>query len=663
MISVSLLFEMMLNGIVIGMIYVLAAAGLSIIFGVMDVLNLSHGEVFALGAYLAFSIIVALGTGTGFWIALLLAPIVVGLIGMLIERFALRPLYGRGHLDQALVTFGFLLIIYDARRLIWGTDSKFVPPPPSLSGTVEILGFSYSMYNLFVIAFGAVLVAATWALLNYTKFGLIIRAGSQDRKMVGDLGIDINRYYTLLFGFGMALAGIGGVTLGAYQSVDLNMGHSIIIPAFVIVVIGGLGSFKGAVIGALLVGILQSFMSTYLPFLSGVEIFLIMIAVLLLKPQGLFGNPHWEVPSGDTDFLSGIRGGVLEPQTRRYLGIGAVAVLALVPFGADTLYSAYYVSLMQELMIWALLALSLDLVMGYTGLISLGHALFYGLGAYTSMLIFIHVTPSIFVALAATILLCTLVAIVVGHLSIKVTGPYFILITLGFAELFYEGVYKFDFTGGSNGLFGAEREFGLAGVGVNFDNIQVGVEPLLLTGNDLYFYFVLILVVASYLVARTLMNAPFGSVLRSVKESEKRTEFMGYDVRGYKLRAFTISGALAGLAGGLYAVVQGYAAPALFHWLVSGELILMVVLGGTGTLYGPMIGAGVFVGFSDWLSGYIESWRLLLGALFILFVIFIPRGLVSIPASLQAYWGRYQSDSPGTGDSTAQTDVSTKGED
>ncbi len=164
----------------------------------------------------------------------------VGLIGMLIERFALRPLYGRGHLDQALVTFGFLLIIYDARRLIWGTDSKFVPPPPSLSGTVEILGFSYSMYNLFVIAFGAVLVAATWALLNYTKFGLIIRAGSQDRKMVGDLGIDINRYYTLLFGFGMALAGIGGVTLGAYQSVDLDMGHSIIIPAFVIVVIGGL---------------------------------------------------------------------------------------------------------------------------------------------------------------------------------------------------------------------------------------------------------------------------------------------------------------------------------------------------------------------------------------------------------------------------------------
>ncbi|MCW8173569.1 branched-chain amino acid ABC transporter permease [Natrialba swarupiae] len=138
-------------------------------------------------------------------------------------------------------------------------------------------------------------------------------------------------------------------------------------------------------------------------------------------------------------------------------------MLALVPFGADTLYSAYYVSLMQELMIWALLALSLDLVMGYTGLISLGHALFYGLGAYTSMLIFIHVTPSIFVALAATILLCTLVAIVVGHLSIKVTGPYFILITLGFAELFYEGVYKFDFTGGSNGLFGAEREFGLAG--------------------------------------------------------------------------------------------------------------------------------------------------------------------------------------------------------
>jgi branched-chain amino acid transport system permease protein len=477
-------------------------------------------------------------------------------------------------------------------------------------------------------------------MLNYTKFGLIIRAGSQDRKMVGDLGININRYYTLLFGFGMALAGIGGVAMGAYQTVDLSLGNSIIIPAFVVVVIGGLGSFKGAVFGALLVGVLQSLMSTYVPFFSGVEIFLVMIAVLLIKPRGLFGNPHWEIPSSDTNFLAGARGGVFSTQTRKYLGVGAVGLLALVPFGAGTFYSAYYVSLTQELMIWALLALSLDLVMGYTGLISLGHAMFYGLGAYTAMLVFMHLTPSILVALVAAILICTVVAIVVGHLSIRVTGPYFILITLGFAELFYEGVSKFDFTGGSNGLFGVERKFGIPGMSIDFREIEVGMEPIVLSGGELYFYFVLIFVVLSYLVARTLMNAPFGSILRSVKENQQRTEFMGYDVRGYKLRAFTISGALAGLAGGLFAAVQGYADPSLFHWLVSGELILMVVLGGTGTLYGPMLGAGVFVGFSDFMSGYISSWRLVLGVMFVLFVLFLPRGLVSIPARVKMVWNR-----------------------
>jgi len=660
MVSAGLLFEMVLNGLVIGMIYVLVAAGLALIFGVMDILNLSHGELFALGAYLAFSVTTALGTGAGFWVALLVAPVVVGLFGMVIERFTLRPLYGRGHLDQALVTFGFLLIVYDARRLIWGTDSLFLSEPPSLAGTVEILGFSYTLYNYFVILLGAVLVAATWLLLNYTKFGLIIRAGSQDRKMVGDLGVDINRYYTLLFGFGMALAGIGGVALGAHESVDLSLGQSIIIPAFVIVVIGGLGSFKGAIVGALLVGVLQSFMSTFVPFLSGVEIFLIMIAVLLVKPRGLFGNPHWEMPGSDADFLTGLRGGVLQPETRKYLGVAAVGLVALVPFGAGRLYSPFYVTLAQELMVWALLALSLDLVMGYTGLISLGHALFYGLGAYTAVLVFLHLTPSIFVALAAAIVICTLVALVVGHLSIRVTGPYFILITLGFAELFYESVFKLEFTGGSNGLFGASREFGIPGMGVDLANVEVGFEPVVLSGNDLYFYFVLIFVVVSYLIARTLMEAPFGSVLQSVKENEKRTEFMGYDVRGYKLRAFTISGALAGLAGGLFAVINGYAAPALFHWLVSGELILMVVLGGTGTLYGPMIGAGVFVGFSDFLADFIESWRLLLGVLFVLFVLFLPRGLISIPAKARMVWNRYTG---GRKDDAVGTDVSPEGED
>lgn len=639
MVSADLLLKVVLDGLTIGMVYVLAAAGLSIVFGVMDVLNIAHGELFALGAYLTYAFFTTGGDWTWlFWVALVAVPIAVGLIGMLLERLTLRPLYGRGHLDQALVTFGALLVIHDVRWLVWGRDSKFVPAPPGLDVAVGAFGVSYSAFSFFVIAVGGVLVAGTWAVLNYTDFGMIVRAGAQDREMVGNLGIDINQYYTLIFGFGMALAGVGGVVLSAYQNVSLGMGNAVLIPAFVIVVIGGLGSFKGAVVGGILVGVLQSFMAVFVPILSGLEIFLIMIVILLLRPQGLFGNPYWDAVEGGTmEFLAGVRGGVTSRRTRVRLGLGLVAGLALLPVFAGSVISPFYVTLAQDLLIWAILAVSLDLIMGYLGLISLGHAMFYGLGGYTAMLAFIHLTESVFLALPLAVLVGALVAVPVGYLSIQVRGPYFILITLGFAELFYQGVFKFAFTGGSDGLFGVDPVLGLAGIALPTENLYLGAGPFLVGGDEFVYYLVLLCAVGAYLFTRRLINAPFGSVLRSIRESERRAAFVGYDVQRFKLQAFVISGAIGSLAGGLFAVANGFAAPALFHWLVSGELILMVVFGGLGTLHGAMLGAGLFVAFEEGLSTFLQAWRLLMGLMFILFVIFVPKGLVSLPAALMAY--------------------------
>lgn len=646
----SLLIDIFLDGLTIGMIYVLAAAGLSIIFGVMDVLNISHGELFALGSYLAFAFFATGFAWTWmFWVAIVLVPIIIALVGMAMERITIRPLYGRGHLDQALVTFGALLIIYDLRWLIWGRESHRVPGPPGLEGSISLFVYSYSAFNIFIIVFGAILVAATWIVLNYTTFGMIVRAGAQDREMVTNLGIDINHYYTLLFGFGMALAGVGGVVLSAYHNVNLEMGHSILIPAFVVVVIGGMGSFKGAVIGGLGVGVLQSFMSVnwhpWFPqwLLSGIEIFIIMIIVLLVMPRGLFGNPHWHVPTTSaSDFLAGASGEILGPKLRRRLGIGVIALLALVPVGAGSFYTSYSVTIVQYMLIWAILAISLDLVMGYAGLISLGHAMFYGMGGYTAMLVFMHLTESIIAGLLFAVALSALIAIPVGYLSIQVRGPYFILITLGFAELFYHGVYKFQFTGGDGGLFGVDPVLGLGPIAIPLEGFALGIWPLTIEARHLTFYVVLGLAVAAFLLSRRMINAPFGSVLKSVRESEKRAKFVGYNVQKFKLQAFVISGAIGGLAGGLYSSVNEYAAPALFHWLISGELILMVVFGGMGTLYGAMLGAATFVGFADVLSAYVEAWRLLFGILFIVFVIFVPRGLVSIPATVHAHWQQYK---------------------
>lgn len=642
MVSGTQLLELVLNGLTIGMVYVLVAAGLSIVFGVMDVLNISHGELLALGAYFAVSVIVGSGEG-GFWIALVFVPLVVGVLGMGIERFTIRRVYGRGHLAQILLTFGLLLIIYDLKQIVWGKEAKLFSPPAVLDGSIQILGFSYSLYNYFMIASGALLAVGTWVMLTNTSFGLVVRAGSQDRGMVRLLGIDIDRYYTLVFGFGAALAAFGGVVLGGYQNVNLELGNTVIIPAFVIVVLGGLGSFRGAVVGGLAVGIIQSVVSTYVPALQGVVIFLLMIGVLLVRPQGLFGTSTAHTSGGTTEpseFVSDATGGLVSDRVRSRAGMVLVGLLAVVPVFEGSLFSGFVISLLVTVFIWALFAMSLDVILGYAGLISLGHAMFYGVGAYTVILALLYVSPSAVVAVVLALVICALLALVVGHLAIRVSGVYFVMITLAFAELLAQAVYKFDITGGSNGLFGApEPLFGIAGVGIKLDEVIVGIEPFAFTGNALFYYITLAVLVGAYLLTRRMMRSPFGSVLQAVRESEPRARFIGYDVRSFKHRAFVISGTLGGLAGAMFALYNGYAAPSLLHWINSGDVIVMAVLGGTGTLYGPMIGAAVFEIFSEELSSVLPWWRSVLGVFFVLVVLFLPKGIVSLPAKINDITG------------------------
>jgi len=639
MVSGLQLLDVLLNGLTIGMVYVLVAAGLSVVFGVMGVLNLAHGELLALGAYFAFSVVTGFDTG-GFWVALIVVPLVVGVVGAVAERGLIRRVYGRGQLAQILLTFGLLLIVYDVKRLVWGTDPLFFSPPGVVDRTITLVGFSYSGYSLFIIAVGGLLALGVWAALTRTRVGLVIRAGSEDREMVRNLGVDIDRYYTLVFGAGAALAAFGGVVLGGYQNVSLGMGNAVIIPAFVIVVLGGLGSFRGAVVGGLLVGIVQSAVSTFLPTIQGVVVFLLMIGVLLVRPEGLFGGTTERVGAGrsePSEFVSGRSGGVLTGRLRSRLGVAAVGVLALVPVFEGILYSGFVVSLLITVLIWALFAMSLDIVLGYTGLISLGHALFYGLGAYATLLTLLYVSPSAFVALGVALAVTAATAWVVGHLAIRVSGVYFVMITLAFAEIVRQVAVRLDVTGGSSGLFGApEPLYGVAGVGIRFGEVLVGVDPFVFTGESLFYYFLLAVVVASYLGVRRMMTAPFGTVLQAIRESELRARFVGYGVRSVKRQAFVVSSTLAGLSGALFALYNGFVAPDLLNWINSGNAIIMVVLGGSGTLYGPMIGAAVFTLIERQLSAVIPWWRLLLGTLFVLVVVALPKGLVSLPARLRA---------------------------
>jgi len=636
--SVANAAEQLLNGVTLGMVYVLLAAGLSIIFGVMDVINFSHGELFALGAYFALSLVDPLGATLGFPVALVVAPLLVGVVGAAIERVTVRPLYGRNPLYHILLTFGLVLVINDVVRFTWGQQQRQLAVPGVLSQPVGAFGVRTALYNLFMIAFVAALAAGTWFLLDRTRYGMIVRAGSQDRGMVRNLGIDIDRYYTLVFGFGAALAAVGGVVLGGYQNVNPNMGNTVIIPAFIIVVLGGLGSFRGAVFGGLLVGVIQTLTRTYVPFLEGLTVFLLMIAVLLIKPQGLFGNPEWGGGgSEEGELLVGAYGGVFTAGTRRRLGALAVAGLAVFPVVAAATDNGFYVTLANTMLVWAVFALSLDFVMGSAGLVSLGHAMFFGVGAYAAALVLLHLAPSFLVALAAAVLVPAALAWVVGSLSIRVSGVYFAMITLAFAELFYSAVFKFEFTGGSDGLLGFDALLGVAGTGAAFSEIEITAAGVTVGSSTAFYYLALALAVGALLLTRRFMNAPFGSVLQSIGESDERAEFVGYDVTRYKRRAFVVSGGLAGLAGGLLAVNPDtfvISPDQTLHWINSGEVIVMTLLGGMGTLFGPMLGAGLFIGAEEFLSSYTEQWRMVLGAVFVVFVLFVPRGVVSIPALL-----------------------------
>lgn len=650
MIGPAQLLELLLNGLTIGVVYVLVAAGLSIVFGVMDVLNVSHGELLALGGYFAFSL-VAWGGEAGFWLALLVVPLLVGAIGAGIERLTIRRVYGRGHLAHILLTFGLLLVLYDLRRQLWGDEPRFLSSPGLMDQPLVVLGFSYSMYNYFMILAGGLLALLTWGLLRYTRYGLIVRAGSEDRPMVRNLGIDIDSYYTRVFGFGAALAAFGGIVLGGYQSLNPEMGNAVIIPAFVIVVLGGLGSFRGAVVGGLFVGLVQSFVGTYLPVFQGMVIFLLMIAVLLVRPQGLFGGGGDGIGAGGSDpsaFVSGTNSSFLGERLRGRLGIGVVVALALVPVFEGVLYSGFVVSLLITVLIWALFAMSLDIILGYTGLISLGHTLFYGLGAYVLLLVLIHLTPSAPIALALAVGAAVLVSWIVARIAIRVSGVYFVMITLAFAEVVHRASLRLEITGGSNGLFGApEPLYGFGDVGIRFSEVIVGIEPLAFTGDALFYYLLLGTVVGAYLLVRRVMASPFGTVLQSVRENELRARFVGYRVQSFKRQAFVLSGTLAGLSGALFGLYTGFASPSLLHWINSGEVIVMAILGGSGTLYGPMVGAAVFTLFEEYLSALVPWWRLILGVVFILVVLFLPKGLISLPMKLSEAIDRRRGGSDG----------------
>ena len=597
------LLVQLLNGLGYAMLLFLMAAGLSLIFGLMNVVSLAHGSFFMLGAFIGLSIFAATHS---YWLALLLAPLPTAAVGILVERFFLRRLYQRGHLEQVLLTFGFTFVFFDLVRSVWGSDVRTMPPPALLQGVAHISDVAFSTYRLFLIALGIVLATLLWLLIERSRLGAMVRAGVDDSTMAAGLGANVPALFTGVFSVGVLLAALGGVAAGPILGLYPGMDSDILIPAFIVIVIGGMGSLRGAFVGSLLIGEADTFGKAYFPSLALFLIYLVMAIVLLARPQGIFGIKHSETPNRPAiaqpcGALSGLQ--------RRLAGTGVIAAMLLLPLLVDD----YPRTLVAEIYIFAVFAMSLDVLLGYTGLLSLGHAAFFGLGAYAVIVLSTLFSLDAWLGVLVGVALAAVASALIGFFCVRASGVTLLMLTLAFSQLLYSVALKWrDVTGGSDGI-GVPDKPGFFGLDLN-DSLVM-------------YYFTLAFFLACYLGLRRLINSPLGHTFIGIRENEARMLAIGYATPRYKLLAFTIGGTVAGLAGGIYAIFNGFISPDAVHWGASGDILIMVMLGGTGTLIGPALGSGIFLLMKNLVSTYSTHWMLIIGVVFIACVLYFPSGI------------------------------------
>ena len=612
--SFASFFAQLLNGLAGASALFLVAAGLTLIFGVTRVVNFAHGSLYMLGAFVAYSLVSALPKGfAGFWGGVVVAAIVVALIGATIEAVLLKRIYAAPELLQLAATFGIVLIVRDAALAIWGAEDLLGPRAPGLAGAVLIFGRVIPTYDLFLLCLGPLVLLALWFLLERTRFGTLTRAATENRVLASALGVNERALFTLVFALGSLLAGLAGALQLPREPANLGMDLAIIAEAFVVTVVGGLGSIPGAFVAALLIGLTKALCialgteeifghEVAFPKLTLVAEFVVMAIVLVVKPHGLMGTVPTVPP---TTPLAEFRTLVVPPGKKAAItALVALLLAALLPMTGDE----YRLVLATDILVLALFASSLQFVMGTGGMASFGHAAYFGLGAYAAALSVKHGMP-MEGALALAPLVALVGAFIVGAFCARVSGVYLAMLTLAFAQIVWSVAFQWDdFTGGSNGV--------------------VGVWPASwLDEKPAYFWFTLVLAGAALATIAWIAHAPLGYSLRACRDSPLRAAAIGIDVRKTQWLAFAIAGGFAGLAGGLYAFSKGSISPETLAIPRSVDALVMVLLGGLNALVGPLLGAAAFTWLSDTLARATEYWRAVLGFAILLIVVAFPAGI------------------------------------
>ena len=591
--SGSALLLQFLNGLAGASSLFLLAAGLSLIFGVSRIVNFAHGSLFMLGMYIA----VWLAPKLGYWASVPLAAILVALCGALIEIALLRRIYKAPELLQLLATFALVLVLKDLALWAWGPEDLLGPRAPGLMGAVAIAGRQFPQYDLFLIALGPTFFVLLHLLLTRTRFGILVRAATEDREMASALGVNQRWLFTAVFALGAALAGLGGALAIPREPANLESDLAGVSDAFVVVVVGGLGSIPGAFLAARLIAEIKAFcIGLGFSELTLAAEFIVMAVVLILRPWGLLGRPIAELRARD-------RGDFRLTAAKPLLVV--VAALAVVPI----VTSGYALILLTDVLVFALFAVSLHLLLGPAGMVSFGHAAYFGLGAYAAGLLVVRYDVPMELALAAAPLLALLSAAVFGWLCVRLSGIYLAMLTLALAQIVWSVVFQWDgVTGGSNGL--------------------IGIWPSQwLASRPAYYLLTLLICALSVGALWRIIGSPFGHALRASRDSPLRAEAIGIDVRAQQWVAFIIAGSFAGIAGALYAFSKGSISPETLSVPRSVDALVMVLLGGVQTLAGPIWGAALFTWLEDSVSREVAYWRAGIGAVILLLVLALPHGI------------------------------------
>jgi len=599
----ELFIAQILTGLANAAALFMVASGLSLIFGVTRIVNFSHGSFYMLGAYIGYSLMQVLPGAVGFWGAVALAGLAVGVIGVVVEMCVLRPIYKAPELFQLVATFGVILVIQDLALMIWGPDDMLGPRAPGLKGIVRIMGEPIPQYDLALIAFTPFVLFGLWYMMSKTRAGILVRAATQDREMVGALGVNQAWLFTGVFFLGSALAGLGGAIQLPKGGADLMMDFNILASIFVVVVIGGMGSLPGAYVASVLISVLGVFGVAYLPHSTLVLMFVVMALVLMIRPYGLFGRAE----------VAGEHGQVGEPErpikpapfkARCWVALGLLVLAAVPVFG-----SSFSQVLITDIIIFCLFAASLHFMLGLGGMVSFGHAAFFGGGAYVAGLLVSYANTPMELALLLSPIGAGMAAFLVGWFCIRLTGVYFAMLTLAFAQLLWSLVFQWgEVTGGDDGL--------------------VGLWPASwLKSTTAYYYLTLVLGVGSIILLRHIAHSPFGYALRASRDSCRQAEATGINTQRVKWAAFTLAGMMAGLAGGLFLFSKGSIFPAEMEIAKSFDGLIVLFLGGVKTLSGAVVGAASLEMVKEMISQF-EYWRLMLGLLIIGVVILAPEGIV-----------------------------------